>query len=130
LNTAFIDKISNEPIGVAEFTANTWYRIGECIDFLEWYKPIPITEEWAAKLGFVKQEKLYYNPNQPELQNDTYFIEPNSEQEIFIKDGICFYQLSFDCCDGDCYSLNKELLFVHQLQNIFFALPSAELTLN
>jgi hypothetical protein len=78
-------------------------------DRVDYYKPIPLTEEWLLKFGFYK----------------------NIDTELFEKDGhqidlsvikCLFYLPEF----GDWY---KELEYVHQLQNLYFALTNEELTL-
>jgi len=73
------------------------------------HKPIPLTEEKLLKFGFYK----------------------NIDTELFEKDGFqidisvikcLFYLPEF----GDWY---KELEYLHQLQNLYFALTNEELTL-
>jgi hypothetical protein len=73
-------------------------------------EPIPLNEEWLLKMGFVKHIKLYgyigyvYNG---------YFIR--NFQEIIIL--------------GSSVILAK-IKYVHQLQNLYFALTGEELTIN
>jgi hypothetical protein len=66
------------------------------------YKPIPLTEEWLVKFGFVKDkiDNTYYN------DNFTIFL-PN-----FFK-----YKDSH----------LRKFKYVHELQNVFFALEGEEL---
>ena len=73
------------------------------------FKPIPLTEEWLLNFGFYK----------------------NIDTELFEKGGFqieisvlkcLFYLPEF----GDWH---KEIEYVHQLQNLWFALTSEELTL-
>jgi hypothetical protein len=61
-------------------------------------KPIPLTEEWLLKLGFV-------------------WVEDIKILKGYLDDYI----------DGNS---NTQLKYVHQLQNLYFALTGEELTLN
>lgn len=73
-------------------------------------QPIPLTEEWLVRFGFYK----------------------NIDTELFEKGG---YQIDLSVLKchfylpdfGDWY---KELEYVHQLQNLYFALTGEELTLS
>lgn len=71
--------------------------------------PIPLTEEWLAKLGFeldincyVKDIAIYGNEELGFRYNASYFEDDNL----------------------------IEIKHVHQLQNIYFALTNTELTIN
>lgn len=72
-------------------------------------KPIPLTEEWLVKFGFLNVNSVEY---------------PN-------------YKLSFYTCMVRNESINicnnhgfiKDLKHVHQLQNLYFALTGEELTI-
>lgn len=80
--------------------------------FIDSFKPIPLTEEWLLKFGFVKDSisDLFLDIN------DTHFLIWDNKRLEFQSDEsddfICF-------CES-----------VHQLQNLYFALTSEELTLN
>ena len=73
------------------------------------FEPITLTEEWLLKFGFEKRNDGDFN------------LLKFSEVDIVIdKD--------FDCwkCDGIYFSVNA-LQYVHQLQNLYFALTGEEL---
>lgn len=71
----------------------------------DYYKPIPLTEEWLVKFGFAMYPRQAY---------DLYTKE--SEGVLFtIKGGDRFYYSKF------------EIKYAHQLQNIYFALTGEEL---
>jgi len=91
------------------------------IDDFEFYKhrmddiePIPLTEEWLERFGF-EQMKLYTGDN------------------CFVKEKFCVL------CDGQLknydlrltfdsdQTIRVELDYVHQLQNLYFALTNTEL---
>lgn len=68
-------------------------------------KPIPLTDEWLLKFGFVKHRKYGY-----------FYID------FFVVDLDKNYQFY---CDIDIHIV---LNHVHQLQNLYFALTGEELT--
>lgn len=75
-----------------------------------WIEPIPITEEWLLNFGF--SEKL----GNWELPNFRFHI--NKPMNF---DGFIF-------CEG--YSvITDKIQFIHQLQNLYFALTGEELIL-
>lgn len=73
-------------------------------------EPIKLTEEWLIKLGFVKIEEEDTN-----IWSDEHFYLKN-----ITKDGLCFswYANNYESIDID---------FVHQLQNLYFAITAIEL---
>jgi hypothetical protein len=74
-------------------------------------KPIPITEEWLLKFGFLK-----------DLDNDIYLsINPYA---------FLFWQNDrVELLDNDNNFMISYCRYVHQLQNLYFALTGEELTL-
>lgn len=73
------------------------------------YEPIPLTKEWFNKFG-------YYNENRPDhFEKDEYTIDAHPFwicNEMFIDD-----------------KNGVRIKYVHQLQNLFFALKQRELTI-
>ena len=74
------------------------------------YEPIPLTEEWLLKFGFefYEGEKTFFN--------DSY--ERNRVRLNYREDKKIFYWEDRN---------NMELKYVHQLQNLYFALTGEEL---
>ena len=75
--------------------------------------PIPITDEWLLKLGFTKPNDCWYH-----------FIDFNDDFDSFkisFSDDLKTYFL--------VGYLSKHIQYVHQLQNLYFALTGKELTL-
>jgi hypothetical protein len=70
-------------------------------------EPIPLTEEWLFKFGFKKHHKHGYFY----IENFTIDVDMNGQ---------------FFMCDVDIHVVLK---YVHQLQNLYFAFTSEELTL-
>ena len=75
-------------------------------------KPIPLTEEWLFKFGFdfkkMKKHRKSYTPEHYNLNNFSLLI---SNKGYYVVSYIPVY-----------------IFFVHQLQNLYFALTGAELT--
>ena len=88
-----------------EETQDTWELYTDRI------KPIPLTEEWLEKFGFEKDE------------NGLYKLFNQSEVPILLNE-----DLNGWTCDGINFSINNTQ-YVHQLQNLYFALKGEELTL-
>lgn len=76
-----------------------------------WCKPIPLTEEWLLKFGFKKNE------------NGLFKLFNESEVPILLNE-----DLNGWTCDGINFSVNGTQ-YVHQLQNLYFALTGEELTI-
>lgn len=77
----------------------------ECdyVHSIEEIKPIPLTEEWLVKFGFIK------------ISEDNFI---RRGVKILIEDGICFL-----CFNNDFI----EIEFIHVLQNVFYPLTGEEL---
>jgi len=87
------------------------YFLGE--DFYHWDKPenlegVPLTEEWLLKFGFEKKSGW-----------DDYEYYIKDEVEIIFNENVMFKN-----------SIENQIEYVHQIQNIYFALTNEELTLN
>jgi hypothetical protein len=77
-------------------------------------KPIPLTEEWLLKFGF---EKTFY---EGEFGRYWDYIEHKHEFHL--------HGMGFKSEDMDFTFLMRKINFVHQLQNLYFALTGNELT--
>ena len=101
-----------ESVDHTEWNSGDQYNI-RCLQFgtIETYydgnfKPIPLTEEWLLKLGFYK----YKGDNSDCFLNG--FETACNMRMLFYKG-----------------SLIKNINFVHQIQNLYFALTGEELTI-
>jgi hypothetical protein len=86
-------------------------------------EPIPLTEEWLLKLGFEKGETFDYGIS---LKHVPMF----SKNNIFILLSENVYSYFVRIYDGGTSEDNDkvaEIHFVHQLQNLYFALTGEEL---
>jgi hypothetical protein len=85
----------------------------------DYYKPIPLTEEWLLKFGFEKAAEFYTKSmvNAPDII-------------ISYVNSINGYQKGYVLCDPDgCEISYHGMRHVHQLQNLYFALTGEELTI-
>jgi hypothetical protein len=77
------------------------------------YGPIPLDEDWLQKFGFEKNQNGLWHIN-------------NTNNEIYLLN-----QNGYQCCDIDeIFFIGEKLQYVHQLQNLFFALTQTELQFN
>lgn len=82
-------------------------------------KPIPLTEEWLLKFGFEKKGSLFV------LEFDKKIMAISMIDKSY---GLYNNQYCFQI--GNSYNAGKHrIMYVHQLQNIYFALTNKELEL-
>ena len=91
---------------VSEIDADDIHWLSKVMPEDEDFKAIPITEEWLFKLGFINDKVLEFYRN--DISDSTIIIDYN-----------------FICLLG--YS-HVKLNYVHELQNLYFALTGSELT--
>lgn len=85
----------------------TWIEIEE-------FEGIPLTEEWLLKFGFqIKDIANYVTIDFTTYEKGKFLIGDNWEIEY----------------DGDRLTLGYDIKYVHNLQNVFYALTGQELTL-
>ena len=88
---------------------NTMIACKQIVTEHKFFEPIPLSEDWILKSGFKKRE------------DGDYDLFKHSEVSIIIdKDLDCWK------CDGICFSVTN-FQYVHQLQNLYFALTGEEL---
>lgn len=73
------------------------------------YKPIPLTEEWLLKFGFTHEGGYLWDCKDLGYQR---FIKNHLIKGYF-----------------ETHYANKHIQYIHQLQNLYFALTGKELTL-
>lgn len=80
----------------------------------EFIKPIPLTEEWLLRFGFDKQDN---NWKRYSICNDWTYIywEKLAGVELSVSKHSCML---------------PHIQYVHQLQNLYYALTNKELTIN
>ncbi len=82
-------------------------------EFVEYLQPIPLTEEWLLKFGFEMEYSQLTNIYKYFLVNAP-FGYSQGQFNVFTQTG--------------CFSV--EIKYVHQLQNLYFALTNEELEIN
>jgi hypothetical protein len=111
-------RIGNYCVGYS-FKVEVWtlLHFKQCEDGSEEVTPIPLTEEWLVKLGVDDKNKdqLF------DINYCTYHKGTNTFNYI-----IGYYFNNEDYVDY----VTKEIQYVHQLQNLYFALTNTELTIN
>jgi hypothetical protein len=83
------------------------------------HKPIPLTEEWLLKMGFDISSSSGYNIKNNGIEIDVWFNDDGLINDI---------QISSTSISG-AYPNIKHFQYVHQLQNLYFALTNEELTI-
>ena len=82
----------------------------------DYYQPLPLTEEWLIKFGFEKKIDCYKNIN---YNFNGYFASFDCDNPMwFGEDG---------CCEQ--VTIKDNIKYVHQLQNLYFAVTNEELTM-
>jgi hypothetical protein len=90
-----------------------WKLIAKIAQVPDWYIPIPLTEEWLLKFGFEKDK----------INSSIY---PNYNFNGFGLFNSIGVPWEWDLVRGSNYIRNK-IQYVHQLQNLYFALTGQEL---
>lgn len=96
-----------------------WYAIGECTMNFEDVSPILLTEEWLLKVGF--ETSGWLGRWQLQIENNGLIVCSDDFNEWWVYSGLG---------DSDSYGFQgAHLKYVHQLQNLYFALTNKELTI-
>ena len=74
------------------------------------FKPIPLAEDWLLNFGFTKEKEFYFYIKQG---IEVFFDTENKVIKVLFKG----------------YLINN-IEFIHQLQNLYFALTAIELTIS
>ncbi len=117
---------------VRQRESDTYIQIEQyllCNEELCHYQPIPLTEEWLLKFGFYLDKNQWYNIK--------YFTDCNeSTEEMCITINLASNRCAiFDAIEEtDMVNIlsypiftAKRIYYVHQLQNLYFALTGEEL---
>ena len=92
------------------------------VDPIDFFEPIPLTEEWLLKFGFEEQEHDFVS---------RYF---GNDERIFLNKDNSHFNIFYKQDNTDetieVILLSIQLKNVHQLQNLYFALTGEELTIS
>lgn len=103
------------------------YEIDEAI---HQYEPIPLSEEWLLKFGFEAEYEV--SSDDDDLIGGTAFQccnELKGCEEVIVNKGSFFFVRahSSSAYDGSPEQTVTKIEYVHQLQNLYFALTGEEL---
>lgn len=86
---------------------------------LKEFQPIPLTEEWLLKFGFDNNRRLYL------YGMADYFMSYDimSDNSIFIYNEV-------ETANNESLTMMGHIKYIHQLQNLYFALTGEELKIN
>jgi hypothetical protein len=105
------------------------FRNESCWSIIELIEPIPLTEEWLIKFGFEKSIDGFEMSKDITIRNNNGWVK---EMVFFqIDDGLCGVSLRdiYDSGEKETYVIEIDIEYVHQLQNLYFALTNIELTI-
>lgn len=97
-------------------------------------QPIPITEEWANKLGLEKHNGIVAS-YELKIQSNPFFYKSLSityNNDNSTKQYYCWFReggINKDRSEDSLVCIKKNLQYVHQLQNIIFDLTDKDVTL-
>lgn len=86
-------------------------------------KPVELTKDWLIKFGFTEGNKCYKNAYSLEVLKTDFYLRPSYQDGFYWGFNISDEKL--DCELNDV----KPLKYVHELQNLFFAITGTELEL-
>ena len=95
----------------------------------KYVRPIPLTEDWLLKMRFLRNDALSSAEENYEFPTrmGLFFL---SKHTTMINKTV-YYGLSFPGSLGSVYKpVQNQCRYVHQLQNLYFALTNTELTIN
>lgn len=94
--------------------------ISEYHDIIE-FKPIELNENWLIKFGFKKGNQTYKNGYSIEVLKTDFYLRPS------FMDGYYWgFNISNDIVDCELNDV-KRIKYVHQLQNLYYAITGEEL---
>jgi len=85
--------------------------------------PIELTEEWLFEFGFKKGNKCYENGVSIELLDTDFYLRPS-----FLGGFYWGFNLSDEKLDCELNNV-QSIKYIHQLQNLYFAITGKELTI-
>lgn len=119
--------VTQKTLGIIKITGIDEDYIYTTYDNSDYYfksskiNPIPITEDELIKLGFEKRESLSYNDwyigINPITRDWLFYITWLKNPESINAPNVPFYKNGF-----------HKLTYIHELQNLYFALTNQELT--
>lgn len=97
---------------------NLLHAVPRCSEFDYNTEPIPLTKRWLFDFGFI-ESTLSIHEKHIKTLNKTLIVPFDKDNEI---------RMSMPCGNG-IMTIAKNIVYVHELQNLFHALTKEELTL-
>ena len=114
---------------VTEWDSGKVYWIAECTIDFEYFKPIPIDEDWLINMGFTPttcSDKPKWSDNYHDL---TYYDLNLGKEKFYDLSLLSSYVENEDIYVELFPYENPKVKYVHELQNLYFALTKEELTI-
>lgn len=117
----------DDSIDVLDVKNSGGYITEECS--LDIFQPIPLTEEWLVKFGFTKgiEKGIYGNVYKFGYNDCNYVLSRDWREEASYHLGIEYTDSPYEEDDGKIYNFSFKVMYVHQLQNLWFTLIHKEL---
>lgn len=114
-----------EKIGIAKVTQilDNGILTDQGFAYINEIEPIPLTEEWLLKFGFQKSIGFFM------ILSKLTSIELGLNNDTAEIQYYCYFRERSHVGEGDYVLLRKNLKYVHQLQNLYFAITGIELTI-
>lgn len=121
MDITVVDEIHSDRVGVfndGNYNSPSFFETWN----LNEIKPVPLTEKWLLNFGFTKGDGDIYNKYFFWIDSRPLIILVNPENgSTFIEErGVSVFEVK----------VTKPILYVHDLQNIYFALTGRELEVN
>lgn len=125
IDDEYQDLIGVTPLGKSSGEKAGWNRESVIYDHLQ---PIPITEEWLIKFGFTDNPIAWHKDISTFPLKEFMVISVSLNQGVMIRCGDLNRWREADDVISIINTDIKGPLYVHQLQNLYFALTGEELT--
>lgn len=106
--------------GIIQLDSSSLMYLFDVDDSWEFIKPIPLTEEYLLKFGFVKKDEEFQDNL---LDTFMYHKDDIVNIEFSDKHGQLYWHENYSSI------YHTEIYYVHQLQNLYNALTNSELTI-
>jgi len=109
---------------------NTIYAVSKCVEPTILYSPIPITDEWLLKLCFENTDKLglFWDLKMPNFDSILQVWCVNKKISSILQ--VWCVNKKISICRNGIAAYHSDCNYVHQLQNLYFALTGKELKIN
>lgn len=133
-NVITVESVNDRGINIESvggyYVGDSSFEYGGCFD--NWggsyndkvIQPIPLTEEWLLKFGFEKTDR------DREGLGEFTFIYKKEYGILFYENKYSLYTYQTCGCYDSQSLTTPDIKYVHQLQNLFFALTGEELKYN